>query len=485
MCVNTYVLKKEKDERIMTDQYIAGFSSLTEEITCDHLPVTGAMPTWLAGSLFRNGPAQFEVGEQKYRHWFDGLAMLHRFTFQAGEVSYANAFVQSPAYLAAKETGTISYRQFATDPCRALFKRVASSYFPDDIGANTNVSISKLGERFVALTEQPFLIEFDPKTLETINFIRYEDQVPGQQSTPHPHYDPQRRAAINSMINYGQKNSYTIYMTLDETNTRVQLGSVPTEVPAYIHSFSITEHYVVLVEYPLVIRMSPTLPRRALFNYFHWEPERGTHFYILRKDDGKIVKTLVGPAFFSFHHANAFERDNEIVLDMETTQDASIMDQLLLDRLRDPHEELDFGVMTRFHLPFSDAELSSEVLSDERMEFPRINYEHCNGKDYQFVYGAGQHKEHPHDFFNDLVKIDVRARTAQIWYEEGCHPGEPVFVASPGATKEDEGVILSVVLDIKRGHSFLLVLDAASFTELARAEVPHIIPFGFHGAYSK
>ena len=46
-------------------------------------------------------------------------------------------------------------------------------------------------------------------------------------------------------------------------------------------------------------------------------------------------------------------------------------------------------------------------------------------------------------------------------------------------------MILSVVLDGKQGHSFLLVLDAASFTELARAKVPHAIPFGFHGAYTK
>jgi beta,beta-carotene 9',10'-dioxygenase len=69
--------------------------------------------------------------------------------------------------------------------------------------------------------------------------------------------------------------------------------------------------------------------------------------------------------------------------------------------------------------------------------------------------------------------------------EEGYYPGEPVFVAIPDATSEDEGVILSVVLDGKQGHSFLLVLDAASFTELARAEVPHPIPFGFHGAYTK
>jgi beta,beta-carotene 9',10'-dioxygenase len=85
---------------IMTHQFAPGFSTLAEEITCDRLPIEGSVPGWLAGSLLRNGPAQFEVGQQKYRHWFDGLAMLHRFSFHNGEVSYANKFVQSPAYIA-------------------------------------------------------------------------------------------------------------------------------------------------------------------------------------------------------------------------------------------------------------------------------------------------------------------------------------------------------------------------------------------------
>ena len=55
--------------------------------------------------------------------------------------------------------------------------------------------------------------------------------------------------------------------------------------------------------------------------------------------------------------------------------------------------------------------------------------------------------------------------------------------ASPGGTDEDEGVVLSVVLDARAGRSFLLVLDAGTFEELARAEAPHHIPFGFHGQY--
>ncbi|WP_284700061.1 carotenoid oxygenase family protein [Coxiella burnetii] len=31
--------------------------------------------------MIRNGPAKFEAGNKKLRHWFDGFAMLHQFAF--------------------------------------------------------------------------------------------------------------------------------------------------------------------------------------------------------------------------------------------------------------------------------------------------------------------------------------------------------------------------------------------------------------------
>jgi carotenoid cleavage dioxygenase-like enzyme len=60
-----------------------------------------------------------------------------------------------------------------------------------------------------------------------------------------------------------------------------------------------------------------------------------------------------------------------------------------------------------------------------------------------------------------------------------------VFVAAPGGEDEDAGVLLSVVLDADAERSFLLVLDAADLSELARASVPHHIPFSFHGQFAR
>ena len=69
------------------------------------------------------------------------------------------------------------------------------------------------------------------------------------------------------------------------------------------------------------------------------------------------------------------------------------------------------------------------------------------------------------------------------WSENGCSPGEPVFIAAPGSKEEDEGVVLTVVLDHIHNDSFLLILDGKSFKEIGRARAPHLIPAGFHGQF--
>jgi carotenoid cleavage dioxygenase-like enzyme len=84
-----------------------------------------------------------------------------------------------------------------------------------------------------------------------------------------------------------------------------------------------------------------------------------------------------------------------------------------------------------------------------------------------------------------IVRIDTTDGATLSWSQPGCYPGEPVFVAHPEAEREDDGALLSVVLDATLGTSFLLVLDASDLSELARAQVPHHIPFGFHGQFAR
>lgn len=70
--------------------------------------------------------------------------------------------------------------------------------------------------------------------------------------------------------------------------------------------------------------------------------------------------------------------------------------------------------------------------------------------------------------------------------KRGHSPGEPIFVPNPSAdpeVQEDDGILLSVVLDGFKGTSYLLVLDAKTLEELATAEVGGVVGIGFHGQH--
>jgi carotenoid cleavage dioxygenase-like enzyme len=85
--------------------------------------------------------------------------------------------------------------------------------------------------------------------------------------------------------------------------------------------------------------------------------------------------------------------------------------------------------------------------------------------------------------FYQLLRIDILPHKVSRRYEQGCYPGEPIFVPQQNREQEDEGVILSVVLDGNQGNSFLLILDGHSFVEIAITKVTHHILFGLHDQY--
>ena len=86
-------------------------------------------------------PALLEIGDRRVAHWFDGVAMLNRFGFADGSVSYKSRFLDSRAYRDAQK-GRIRHGGFATDPCRSIFKRVQAIFSPD-FTDNPNVNLAR------------------------------------------------------------------------------------------------------------------------------------------------------------------------------------------------------------------------------------------------------------------------------------------------------------------------------------------------------
>jgi beta,beta-carotene 9',10'-dioxygenase len=462
--------------------YAAGFVDLDSEVEPMRLPLTGQFPAWLTGSLLRTGPAKFEAGSTKLNHWFDGQAMLHRFAFADGAVTYANRFLRGDSYCEAAAKGSLARGEFATDPCRTLFQRVAAVFSPH-LTDNCNVNVDEFGGKTVALTETTLPVRFDAETLQTLGHYAASAEVGGMVSIAHPHHDIERGCRFSYVVDFGRRSHYRLFAIPDDGSPERVVAEMPVDKPADMHSFAMTERYLVLTEFPLVVDPLRLMLGLAPFiRNYRWLPERGLRFHVFDKDSGDLVASRTADAAFAFHHINAYDDGADVVIDVITYEDAGIIDQLYLSHLRAGVPVNATGRVMRYRLPLgSDAPIESATIADEMLELPRIDYARCAGKPYRYLWGTGRR---PHgDFLDSIVRVDVESRASRVWFAEGCFPGEPVFVSEPGAEAEGEGVLLSVVFDARRSVSFLLVLDAQSLAEIARAECPHHIPFSFHGNF--
>ncbi len=469
-----------------TGGYVSGFTSLGAEIDVEDLPVRGTIPDWLRGTLIRNGPAHYEAGHKSFRHWFDGQAMLHRFSIADGRVSYRNRFLRTESSRLAREEGRIGFGEFATDPCQSRFARFLTR-LNDTVTPNASINVVPMNEGYAALTETTIAVQFDPDTLETLGVTGYDDQLDGPVTTAHPHQQPGTTDLINYVLKFGRHSEYRIYRQRPDSMTRELLAAVPTTRPSYMHSFAVTEHYAVLTMFPLVVNPLALLLRgKPFIENYHWRPQLGTQFVVVDLHEGTVRGTATGEAVFAFHHINAYEDGDQIVVDLCAYPDASVIDATYLERLRHPdtYPGPPLAYPTRYRIDPKASTVSGRRISDESMELPQINYRARNGHDYHYVYAASARNRRTEDFLNQLIKLDVHTGQTHTWHEPGTYPGEPIFVPAPKPDNEDDGLVLSIVLNTTKHRSFLLVLNATTFNELARAEVPHTIPFGFHGHFA-
>ncbi len=460
-----------------------GFSRSEKELVLQDIPVQGKIPEWLDGSFIRNGPGTFHVGEETYRHWFDGLAMLHKFSFRNGRVAYANRFLRTKAYNEAMETGRIAYSEFATDPCRSMFGKL-TAVFNQKITDSAKVNVTRLDEKYLALGETAMQIEFDPETLETLGTYQYESKYKQHVTTVHPQFDFEHGQVYQHVTRFSRVSHYRL-MRVKGNGKNELVGEIPVTRPAYLHSFGMSPRYLIIAEFPLTVYpLTLLFQRKPFIENYKWKPKDGTTFYVMDKESGALVQTFKSEAFFAFHHINAFERGDEIILDIDAYDNADIIHSFYLNRLSNANLQLPFGQLRRYRLNMKNQTVQYETINEHCLEMPRFNHAHFNmDGNYRYVYGLGVKPQQPKGFYNQLIKIDIQTRNSYHWFAANQYPSEPVFVPAPDSKSEDDGILLSIVLDTDRKNSYLLILDAATMEEIARAVVDQPILIGYHGQH--
>ncbi|XP_074528207.1 carotenoid-cleaving dioxygenase, mitochondrial-like isoform X2 [Halichoeres trimaculatus] len=501
--------------------------------------VHGTIPSWINGNLLRNGPGKFEFGKTHYNHWFDGMAMMHQFKITKGQVTYMSRFLRSDAYKKNSESDRIVMSEFGTlampDPCKNFFQRFLSRFVMMEPTDNASVNFVKYKGDYYVSTETNFMHKVDPENLETLEKVDWSKFIAVNGATAHPHFEPDG-TTYNMGNSYGAKGAlYNIIRVppgkKDATETlegaKVLCSIVPEDRgnPSYYHSFAMSENYVVFIEQPIKMNLlkivTCKLRGKALSDGIYWDPNIETVFHLVDKRTGEVSSVKYHTKALSvFHQINAFEEDGFLMVDMCCSDDGQAINNYLIQNLRKSGEALDEVYNTlsrsyprRFVFPLNvtnetpmDKNLNTRANSKATcvkvnkdkvfcqhedlhrddlqdyggMEFPQINYSKYNTKPYRYFYGCGFR----HLVGDSLIKMDLKDKTFKAWHLKGFYPSEPVFVPSPDAKEEDDGVILSVVLTPSQDKgTFLLVLDAKTFEELGRAKVPVNMAYGFHGVF--
>ena len=213
---------------------------------------------------------------------------------------------------------------------------------------------------------------------------------------------------------------------------------------------------------------------------------------------------------------NCFEDDHGgITLDMNAYREPGIVTGdhafAYLENMRDPErrnrQERDGGYL-RLSLNVFDEltaarraaakwlEMSDAEGRDWTFELVRLN-DAVAGRRHRYSYGFTAFNNHrqvsPSGHSNSfgpggaVVKMDSETAAADssvmVWSSPTVFPSEPVFVARPGATAEDDGVLLFLGHDMARRESLLCVLDAQSMQELARVYCGSRCCVSFHGQW--
>jgi beta,beta-carotene 9',10'-dioxygenase len=318
-------------------------------------------------------------------------------------------------------------------------------------------------------------IAFDPRTLALTGTL---SRAPGEHTTAHPHLDPISGEAIFYGVKFGARSTYCLFARQGLRSQR-EIARLPAPRPSYMHSFAITERYAVLTECPFLLSpLDLIMSGRPFLENYRWLRDRPTFFNVIDRHSGELRSRLEVEPFFYFHHVNAFERDLDLIVDLVAYPDAEVLKAFYLDNLR-AEGGIPSSELRRYRLPLDGGEVSFRVLA-EGMENPRIDYARRNTRPYSYAYGCGLG---PEGFLTRIQKTDVGAAATIQWSEPGCFPVEAVFVPAPGGDHEDDGVLLSLVLDVAATTSFLLVLDARDLSEACRARLPHHVPFDSHGAF--
>lgn len=449
-------------------------ANLPREHGFEPLAVEGELPVELAGTLFRNGPGQFGQFGRRYSHPFEGDGALTAIRFSGGRAQGASLLTASRGLVEERAAGKLLYGSSAPWPRR--FNNMLRGRQKNT--ANTNVMIWQ--GRLFALMEAAGPTEIHPETLRTLGETSLDGVVVSAFSA-HPHRVASRRATYNFGLEYGRVTRLHLY-ELPDAGTARHLGAVELSAPPMLHDFIATDTHLIFFVSPVRIDVPRMLFQLGGFEeLFRWRPEQGTEIICVPIDRPAEPVRFMTDTFYQWHFANAFASGADIVVDYVRYPSFDSFYRIGAAGRGQASAPLEGGLVHRARIDLAQRTFRSELLMDRSSEFPTVA-PGSEGRPQRMTYLAI-------DDLRGVGKLDVEAgalRAHELLPSQRAT--EPLFVPRPssqGATREDDGWLLSLCHDGPSDRAFVAVYDAQRLEAgpIARAWFDHQIPITFHGTF--
>jgi all-trans-8'-apo-beta-carotenal 15,15'-oxygenase len=461
-----------------------GYESLRTENSYWIDRIDGAIPQELVGTLFRNGPGLLDVNGQAYGHPFDGDGMICAITFVDGRAHFANSFVKTPEFLAEQEAGRILYRGvFGTQKPGGWLQNIFDLRFKNI--ANTNAIYH--ARKLLALWEASRPYQLDPATLETIGIESFNGALAaGQVFTAHPKLDAESGDLWGFGVEAGPQSKISVYR-VDAKGTLTEQFQQKVSGFCFLHDFAYTPNYRIFSQNPVEFQpLGFLLGFKTAGACLDLKPNTPTKILLFDRV-GKLTTFETDPCFI-FHHCNAFEQDDLVVLDSICYKDYPKSEP------NSNYKETDFdkvipGHLYRFHIDLRSGKVDRQLIVERSCEFPAINPK-LVGRSYRYAYLgaiANESSTPGNAPLQAILKVDLQTGRQELHsFAPRGFVGEPVFIPRPGAMAEDEGWLVLLVFDAAHERSDVVILDAQNISTepLATLHLNHHIPYGLHGNFT-
>ncbi|KAL1510135.1 hypothetical protein AB1Y20_006467 [Prymnesium parvum] len=492
--------------------------------------IDGAIPAALRGTLFRNGPGNFERGGVRYEHVLDGDGLLCRFTLDGskGTAHFARRFVETAEYVEEAEADAILHRNtFGTQP-PGLLSNVLRLSLKNP--ANTHVVLH--GGVCLALWEAALPSRIDPHTLAyegtedfggalkpgwlsvTSGLGEAADSALGlgEAYTAHPREDRARGRMVGwSWAAPAVGDDLAVKILEFDLKTGEVLRSTAAALPAVVapHDFALTANWYVFVLNAMDLQIAPFILGTGGPTAGLGTTGEGVTLRLIPRPDGTAagrppLTLRTDDPYFAIHHATAFESvseadDDELEIRLYTAawpyvgrgsflkdwggavpcyDDGKIRPtQLLESTIRISHGEIKVGPKRALaggaciDHPHCDPRFDG----DERMRYLYMSY--CNDEGVSGSPTIG------------WARYDRHTDTTLVWRAPPLAFCEELVVIPRSETAQEDSAdvwLAGLIFDSESGRSSLAILngDDIEAGPVCRLWLRDHVPHGLHGSFT-